>query len=321
MQLAFSRLKIPWQDAQILSAHGRSLEPLIPVLQQGVKKIAILTDTINTPAAIAHLVLGLELLSAYQFWVLENLGGTDERVQNIPPEILVTQHFAPLNLVILLRCDPATTDPLDLSSLPRLGVPDHCFLSFGDRPGLMTKREVRVLALMELELQPQHVVWDIGAGTGSVSIEMARWVPDARIYAVEKTAVGYQLIQQNRQRFQVDNLNIVHGMAPEALLHLPHPCRIFIGGSGGYLIDILNYCQSKLRTDGLIVMAIATLEHLQLALSWLQQNNWSMQVLQVQVSRSVPIASLTRLLPLNPVTLVKARRQQPQSKEIEKENN
>ena len=308
VQLAFNRLKVPWHDAQVLSVHGRTLDALIQPLQRGVEKLAILTDATHSPAAIARLFLGLEVISDYQFWVCENLGGTQEHIQMIPPEALVDRTFAPLNVVILLRRDQASTAPLDLTSLPILGLPDHNFLSFRDRPGLITKREVRVLALTELELHPHQVIWDIGAGTGSVAIEMARLVPEASIFAIEKTAVGYQLIQQNCRRFQVDTITVIHGSAPAALSNLPSPCRIFIGGSGGYLVDILNYCHTKLRADGLIVMAIATLEHLHLGLNWCQQNHWSTQILQAQLSRSAPVASLTRLLPLNPVTLLKARR-------------
>lgn len=313
VQLAFSRVKVPWQDAEVISAHGRSLEQLIQALAGGIGKIAILTDAKHTPAAIAHLFLDLDLSSDYQFWVCENLGGVGERVQNMRPECLVRQTFAPLTVVILLRQDRTLNKPLDLKALPVLGLADHNLLGFSDRPGLMTKREVRVLALSELQLRPQQVIWDIGAGTGSVSIEMARLVADAEIYAIEKTAMGVQLIQQNCERFQVETINIIQGTAPAALTNLPPPSRIFIGGSGGQLVDILQCCQSKLVRDGLMVMAIATLEHQQVALKWLQQSNWSTKVLHVQLARSIPIASLTRLLPLNPVMLIRAQKRQFQT--------
>lgn len=311
IQLAFSRIKQPWQDAEIISAHGRSLAQLIPVLQQGVKKIAILTDGSSTPAAIAQLVLSLNLPGRYQCWVCENLAGEQERIiQTDDLASLLHQTFAPLNVVVLLRCD--TAEPLDLATLPVIGIPDSAFLSFSDRPGLMTKREVRLLVLGELSLPPQSsqpIIWDIGAGTGSVSIEIARLCPTAQVYAIEKTAVGTALIEQNCHRFQVRNVASIHGSAPEALQPLPAPDRIFIGGSGGNLLDILDAGVARLQPQGLLVLALTTLEHFNSLWNWLKHSptrcQWQTQVLQVQLARSLPISSLTRFSPLNPVTLVR----------------
>jgi precorrin-6Y C5,15-methyltransferase (decarboxylating) len=309
IQLAFNRIKTPWQDAQILSAHGRSMETLIQALQQGIEKIAILTDNIHNPQAIAQLISSLDLPSCYQFWVCENLGGNDERVQEWDIEILKNQVFSPLNIVILLRQSRSKIEPLDLSKIPTFGIPDQLFLSYSDRPGLMTKREVRTLVLGELGLQPKQTIWDIGAGTGSVSIEIARLFPDSTIYAIEKTAAGTTLIEQNRQRFQVNNVVSIHGEAPDILHHLRSPNRIFIGGSGKNLSEILGICSIRLSPGGIIVLALATIEHLNTALNWLEQRkrierSWSYRILNVQLSRSVPIANLTRFSPLNPVTIL-----------------
>jgi precorrin-6B C5,15-methyltransferase / cobalt-precorrin-6B C5,C15-methyltransferase len=309
VQLAFNRIKVPWQDARLISAHGRSLEELTTALQQGAEKIAVLTDGTNSPAAIAQLLRSLDLPAQYICWVCENLGGEDEQIQVINLEDLQHQEFAPLNVVVLLRSSEAAKTQLDIATLPALGIPDHYFLSFGDRPGLITKREVRLLALGELALQAGQTIWDVGAGTGSVSIEMARLCPDAKIYAIEKTAAGIHLIQQNSDRFQISTIHPIYGSAPDALQALPPPDRIFIGGSGGNLEQILDCCSQTLRNSGVIVMAIATVEHLGLIFSWLadqriKQQHWHHRLLQVQLSRSVPIAALTRLTPLNPVTLI-----------------
>lgn len=312
VQLAFSRIKIPWQDAQVISAHGRSLEQLIQALRQGVEKIAVLTDPTNTPAAIAKLLRSLDLPSHYQCWVCENLGSPEETITALTPEQLGDQSFAPLNLVVLCRTDPSF-EQADLTTLPLVGLPDQYFLSFADRPGLMTKREVRVLVLAELDLQPGQVIWDIGAGTGSVAIEAARLVPTATIYAVEKTAAGLDLIQQNCQRFRVENITPIYGSAPEVLKPLPDPDRVFIGGSGGQLCPILDTCQTRLKPDGAVVLSLATLEHLNTVITWINRQNWNFSMLQLQLSRSVPLATLTRLDPLNPVSLIKTM---PKSKSV-----
>lgn len=301
--LAFNQIKVPWQDAQVISTHGRSVDELIQALQQGVEKIALLTDGTNTPSAIARLLLALDLPSHYQFWVCENLGGETQTVQSYSPHEILEQTFAPLNVVVLLRqSDPAL---LDLANLPQLGVGDQMFLSFSDRPGLMTKREVRLLVLGELALKPGQIIWDIGAGTGSVSIEIARLFPSSKIYAIEKTAAGTALISQNCRRFGVENVISIHGTAPDILPDLPLSDRIFIGGSGGNLSQILDAC--RLVPGGVLVLALATLEHLNTALSWLKEHDsWNYQLLQVQLSRSVPIGNLTRFAPLNPVTILTA---------------
>lgn len=300
IQLAFSRVKLPWQDARIVSIHGRSIDELTQALQQGAAKIAVLTDAEHSPQAIARLLLSLDL-SGYQIWVCEALGGSEEQVRSFSPQEILHQNFAPLNVVILLRQSAAA---IDLATLPALGLPDSSFVTFDDRPGLITKREVRVLALGELALQPDQIVWDIGAGTGSVSIEIARLFPTSQIYAIEKSAAGFALISENATRFRVTNVIPVHGTAPIVLENLPPPDRIFIGGSGGNLIEVLAVCQSQLRSTGRIVLALATLEHLHSAIAWSQTQEWRDHVLQVQLARSVAIARLTRLQPLNPVTLL-----------------
>lgn len=308
IQIAFNRLKVPWQDAEVISVHGRSLTPLITAWQKGIAKIAILTDGNNTPAAIAKLFLSLNLPIHYDFWVCENLEGVDERIQRLVPETLLNLKFSSLNIVILLRQAQTKQNKFDLESLPLIGLPDQAFNTFIDRPGLMTKREIRILALAELQLQKHQIIWDIGSGTGSVAIEIARMTPSSQIYAIEKTALGIELIHQNCQNFQVDNVHAVCGQAPPALTNLPDPHRIFIGGSGGCLLDILSYCQTRLTPQGIIVMSIATLDNLYIAGNWLDQHSWIVEHLQIQLSRSVPVGSLTRFNPLNPVMLIKASR-------------
>ncbi|MEM6433007.1 MAG: precorrin-6y C5,15-methyltransferase (decarboxylating) subunit CbiE [Cyanobacteria bacterium P01_D01_bin.115] len=300
MQLAFSRVKLPWQAATWVSAHGRSLTPLALPLKQGETPIAVLTDGVNTPAAIARFVMSLALPTVYQLWICENLGGAAEQVHCLSLDTAQQVSLSPLNVVILERLESA---PLP-ADLPRLGVPDQAFLSFRDRPGLMTKREVRVQILAELALQPHQVIWDIGAGTGSVSIEIARLMPESAVWAIEKTAMGYDLIQQNSHRFSVRNVNARQGEAPAALSELPAPHRIFIGGSGQQLTAILNACAARLQPGGRIVAAIATLENLAEMTQWLQgQPAWQGHYQQIALSRSAAVGPFTRWMPLNPVTL------------------
>ncbi|MBD2103314.1 precorrin-6y C5,15-methyltransferase (decarboxylating) subunit CbiE [Leptolyngbya sp. FACHB-261] len=307
VQLAFARIKQPWQEAQVISAHGRSLERLIRTLQTGARQIAVLTSPEHSPGAIARLLQSLNLPLTYDFWICENLGGLQERVAKLSLSEAMTCSVAPLNLVLLVRQDELPQP----ESLPILGIADRAFLSFEDRPGLITKREVRVLTLSELTLEPGQTVWDIGAGTGSVSIEIARLLPTGAVYAIEKTAAGVSLIERNCQRLGVSNVQVIAGIAPEVLASLPDPDRVCLGGSGGELEAILEVLAQRLKPAGVLVANLATLEHLHRAQQWLTASHWEVNLLQANLARSVPVGSLTRFTPLNPVTLLRAVRPKP----------
>lgn len=339
IQLAFSRLKIPWQDATLVSVHGRGEALLVKALKRGDDKIAVLTDSVLSPSAIAALITNLELPISYHLWVCENLGG-DLEALNVYTDLTQLQRqpktIAALNVVVLLRqpdhpqnnashqpTQAASAGEIAPASLPLIGLPDSVFKGFRDRPALMTKREVRLLVLGALAPLAGQVIWDVGAGTGSVSIELSRLCPRATIYAVEKTAMGAALIQSNAQRLAKAPIEVIHGTAPEVLSHLPVPDRVFIGGSSGQLVPILNDLNQRLSKSPWagcsdpeaittyqrprVVLAIATLEHLSLVTNWVTQPNiasqWNYQVTQVNVSRSLPVGTLTRFSPLNPVTL------------------
>jgi precorrin-6B C5,15-methyltransferase / cobalt-precorrin-6B C5,C15-methyltransferase len=309
VQLAFNRLQIPWQDARCVGDRGRYFEELTTFLKLGVEKIAVLADETHTPATLANLVKALDLPTRYEFWVCENLGGTDERVSQKSLEALLRESFAPLSVVVMLRESRSAAEPLDLSQLPLLGIPDGAFIGCGEWPGLTVEREVRVLVLAQLALQPGQVVWDVGAGNGSVSIEIARLFPQSEVYAIEKTVAGTAAIELNFNRFGVQNAISIHGIAPEILHRLRPPHRIFIGGSDGGLTKILGVCALRLLPGGSIVLALATLEHIATVLSWMddrvrREPHWSYRVLQVQLSRSIPVGNLTGFNSLNPIAIV-----------------
>jgi precorrin-6B C5,15-methyltransferase / cobalt-precorrin-6B C5,C15-methyltransferase len=311
VQLAFSRLKLPWQGATLISAHGRSTEELIAALRRGDPLIAVLTDPTHTPAALGQMILSLELPQTYDLWVCENLGGGEtETIQHLTPATVVGKTFAALNVVVMQRSPQSFPGP---DALPLLGLPDQAFASFSDRPGLITKRDIRIQILADLALQGEQTVWDIGAGTGSVSVEINRLCPRSRVYAIEKTLAGFTLIQSNQQRLGHSTLYPIHGAAPQVLQGLPDPDRIFIGGSGGELLDILDHCAQRLRPGGRMVLALATLEHVSTLLTWVQQTGdlgpaWKASLRQVQIQHSVAVGPLTRWQPLTPITIVTVTR-------------
>lgn len=325
IQQAFSRLKLPWQDATLISVHGRGESLLVQALKRGDHKIAVLTDGVLTPGAIAQLISALDLPIGYDLWVCENLGADSERLSVYGAGDLPSKPFAPLNVVVLLRqsseidlsaaleleppSNSAEPKP-DQSLLPLIGLPDSVFAGFPDRPTLMTKREIRLLILGALAPLANQTIWDIGAGTGSVSVELSRLCPTARLYAIEKTAMGIALIRHNAQRLAIAPIQTVQGQAPVALAGLPDPDCVFIGGSSGQLVAILDLLHRRMVTSarGRIVLALATVEHLSQVMGWLAQGaiapTWHYQLTQINISRSLPVGSLTRFSPLNPVTLV-----------------
>jgi precorrin-6Y C5,15-methyltransferase (decarboxylating) len=286
MQLAFARLKESWHDAALVSCHAKPIDDALDVIRDA-KKVGIFTDNENTPARI-----GRELLKAgiggFRAHVCENLGGVDERVTTCTLPELSERSFAPLNVLVLTR-------HADAPALERqewtFGIPEEAFYQRQPLKGLITKTEVRVLSLARMRLRPGTTVWDIGAGSGSVSIEAA--LLGAKVWAVEKNKEDCEIIRRNIEKFRTPQVIVVHGIAPVALADLPDPDAVFIGGSGGEMGDIIRLCRERLSPGGRLVANVATLENL--------GQVPAQDVTLVQISRTRPILDLHRFEALNPV--------------------
>ena len=293
--LAFARLKEPWNDACVVSLHGRPLLMLIPALQRRERKIAVFTDADNNPAAIARLLIDQGLGSDYVLCLCENLGGEQERITRWAPADLTATDFAVLNLVVLLAEQSCANTP----GLPLLGLPDS---ALEHRGGLITKREVRVQALCCLELHPGEVLWDVGAGSGSVSLEAARLSPSLRVYAIEKKP---QHLRENLDRFGLTNVHLIAGGAPEILADLPAPHAVFVGGSGGRLGAILDLVAQRLKPGGRLVVSCIAMETLSQAWSWLSEHGLQPRATSVQIAHSRPLGTLHCLEPEHPIFLLR----------------
>lgn len=308
VQLAFNRLKIPWQDSKIISLHGRDIEPLIKEFKQGTDKLAILTDNINNPLVIYELYQQVKIGNKYDIWLCENLGGETEKITKINQKTDINlERISSLNLVIFLKKEELN-QKINLDKLPLIGIPDNYFKTFSDRPSLITKKEIRLLILGQLALREKQIIWDLGAGTGSVSIEIGRLCKDSQIYAVEKKAIAISLIRENCQKFAVSNINIFHDSAEKIIDKLPNPDRVFIGGSSGNLTILLDIIKDKINSQGKIVIALATIENLGIAIEWFKKNQWNYQVINTQINKSLSIGKMTRFHPLNPVNIITANK-------------
>ena len=291
MQLAFARTLIAWQDALLISCHAKPLSPHISKIRTALK-VGIFTDHNNTPAQIATDLLHAGI-SDFRAFVCENLGGKEEQVIEMDLSELPGRTFAPLNVLILIK----QARPVVFSTRRwSFGIPDSVFHQRQPLKGLITKSEVRVISLSKMQVHPGDVVWDIGAGSGSVSIEAA--LLGAKVWAIEKNSGDIDIIQKNIRRFGAKNITAIHGLAPEALLDLPDPDAVFIGGSAGKMKALIQLCQMRLKAKGRLVINVATLENLA------QINTETETVFEttlVQISRSRPILNLNRLEALNPV--------------------
>ncbi|MBI2955169.1 MAG: precorrin-6y C5,15-methyltransferase (decarboxylating) subunit CbiE [Chloroflexi bacterium] len=297
MQLAFARIKESWDDARVYSAHGRGIRDLVDVVRSS-RKLAVLTDPTNTPSAMARelLVAGLADVRAF---VCENLGSQRERVTEGRLDELVDREFSSLNVLVLINERAGTASPKWT-----IGIPDDEFHQRKPLRGLITKSEVRVVSLAKLGLREDSLVWDVGAGSGAVSVEASLMARRGRVFAVERRAEDVAIIRDNLEKFGIGNVTIVLGFAPEALGELPNPDAVFVGGSGGKLREIVAAAGKRLGPGGRIVVNLTTIENLSIAAAALPAEGFSFDVTQVAVARGKAVGGLTRFEGLDPVFVV-----------------
>ena len=304
MQLAFARIGRPWQDASWISLHGRESESLAAALQKRPAALAVLTDPTQGGAGSVRAILrasGLE--ASYAFWLCERLGHPAERVQRLESETSLPADLNPLNLVLLVaEAPPAPADP---TALPLFGLEDGLFLQLADRPGLMTKREVRIQVLADLELPAKGVLWDVGAGVGSIGLEALRLRPALELWALEQRGGSAALIKANAARLGVMPAGVVEGRAPQVLAGLPDPDRVVVGGGGSERGTVLAAVLKRLKLGGVVVIPLATVEALGELRPHLEQGGLIISVSQHQAWRGAPLAGGTRLAPMNPVLILK----------------
>ncbi len=295
-QMAFARLSLNWDDAHLVSVHGRPLDRLLAVPPEAAK-LGVFTDDKNTPAEVARFLMATGWGGGDRAFVLENLEGEGESRFEGSLEEAAARSFGPLNVMVALRSEPP-----DPAGLHAFGLPDSFFHQRKPEQGLITKAEIRALSLSKMRLHPRSVAWDIGAGSGSVAVEAARFCRQGRVWAVEKNAEDCGNVRLNFAKFGCLNASLVQGRAPEALDGLPDdPDAVFVGGSSGRMADILEACKARLRPLGSLVVNTVTLENTAEALEWYKASGLEWDLVQVQVSRRKPILDLQRLDALNPI--------------------
>ncbi len=298
VQYAFARIKEPWDDSIFVSVHGRGLKGAIDRII-AADKAAVLTDEVNSPAAIARELIqrGAE---GYDVHLCEDLGLPTEKFTRTDVRGLVELQASPLNILILIKA----WEP-NLENYPLMGIADD---EFATARKLITKQEIRAVTLAKLQLQNDLVLWDIGAGSGSVSIEAGNLMPNGKVYALEKNPQYLSFIRENLKKFSAKNVMLVEAYAPEGIDELPNPDRVFIGGSGGMLDDIIDAVDRRLKPDGVIVLNAVTLDTLTKAVEFLEDHGYNVEVACINVSKTVGLTEYKLFESHNPVYIISARR-------------
>jgi precorrin-6B C5,15-methyltransferase / cobalt-precorrin-6B C5,C15-methyltransferase len=280
--LAFARLGLSWDDAVVVSAHGRSLDAAIAVALPATK-VAVLTSPDNPPEAVCAALLAAGC-GPRRVAVVARIGEADEAVIEGDLAELAAGAFDPLSVVVL-------TPPGHASDRPTLawGLPERCF---DHRDGMITKAEVRAVALGKLALPTTGVLWDVGAGSGSVAVEAARLRAGLRVFAIESDAASANRIRENARAHDC-SVDVVHGRAPEVLERLPAPDRVFVGGGG---LEVLDAALVRLRPGGVVVANYALVDRAVAA--WERLGN----LVELAVSRGIGLGERgVRLAAENPV--------------------
>jgi precorrin-6Y C5,15-methyltransferase (decarboxylating) len=304
MQLAFARVKESWDEAYLTNLASQALPRVIDRIRVS-EKVGVFTTDEYTPSALARAMLekGIDYFNAY---VCENLGSKDECVTRGTLSEIANQRFSNLNVMILVRLPDVPDRPQQLQGRRLFGNPDDCFLQSRPKRGLLTQSEVRVIALAEMDLGPHSIIWDVGAGSGSVAIEAAQLANSGQVFAIEMDPDDYNLMIENSRTFRVVNLTPVLGEAPDAWADLPRPDAIFVGGTGRSVVSLVSQAWQRLKEGGRLVVHLAGLDNLTALENALRELGTEPSVLMINLARSQQQLDALRLEAANPTFLLMA---------------
>ncbi|MGL6075647.1 MAG: precorrin-6y C5,15-methyltransferase (decarboxylating) subunit CbiE [Fimbriiglobus sp.] len=306
MQLAFARIKETWEEAYLTDLSAKKLEDVIDKIRSA-ETVGLFTSETTPPHRVAR-----ELLSRgidyFRVYVCENLGGRDERITNGELTEIQDLRFDVLNIMILKRKPNRADAPRRTTKLARFGNPDDVFAQSRPKTGLITQAEVRAVALAQLDLQPGDIAWDVGAGSGSVAIEMAQLTSPGTVYAIEQDSADYHLIVANADQFGVANVKPIFGKAPAVFGELPMPDAVFVGGNGGEVARVLESAFASLRPGGRLVANVGTLEMITATYQVLKRLSPTVDVLLMNLARGVEQLESLRFEAVNPTVLLRVRK-------------
>jgi len=311
IQLAFSKLKIPWQDTISVSIHGRDSTKLVEALKTKPSSLAIITDAKNKSLEIIKKNLSeLNLIDYYNFWLCEEIGFENEKIRKLNLKESLPSDISSLNIVVLTK----TKKNYSNNNLPLFGISDNFFKTFDDRPNLLTKREVRVQILADLELPKNGVIWDIGAGCGSIGLEALKLRPNLDLFCIDKRIGSKELIIENSKRLGVkpkficeEDINNI--LNTKNLSPFEKPNRLVIGGCDKKTkLQIINSLGQWMSIGDIIVIPIIDFQTIEELKEELEVKNFKTNLNLIQTYKSLSIAEGMRLEPNNPVFLLKGKK-------------
>lgn len=285
-----SKFNLSWEDMNLTSLHGTS-NAIINRIHHNSYTFTLLggKDSVNQLCELL-MEYGMDQVKLH---VGECLSYANEKVQTINPEEGYMGEQQELAAVIIENPDPCN----EINS----SIDDEEFIR-GKVP--MTKAEVREVSISKLKLTKDAICYDVGAGTGSIGIEIACKSPDIKVYAIEKNAEAVELIEQNKRKFRVDNLSVIEGLAPQALEELPAPTHVFLGGTTGNLESIIYTIWEKNPTVRIVLNAIA-LETVAQAIAFEKKHpEMQSEVVQLQVSKARTIGDYHMMTGQNPIYII-----------------
>lgn len=301
MQWAFAKIKETWHDAEIVSSHGRGIENIIEAARHN-NKIGIFTSSGDEPKKIAEALIKNNL-NNFIAYICEDIGSTDERIESYPLDKVVSMSFSPLNIMILTKVSQGGIKDEGINSRIEglFGLPDESFIHSA---GLITKEEIRAISLAKMRISENSVVWDIGACSGSVTIEAGRIARSGRVYAIEKKHERIEQIKENIKNFSMKNIEVIEGEAPDCLKGLPEPDAVFIGGSSGRLKAILEMCSKSMKNRGCVIINAITLDTIKTATDSLKWLNMPFEIVSVNIAKSKGISDSIFFEAQNPVYII-----------------
>ena len=289
--LAAARMGWPLQDVVTLSVVARPVAALNAHLHSGVR-LLVLSNDASSPAIIARL-LREQGFGPSRLTVLEHLGGPAERRVEASASDWKDPPVAALNLIAIDCLADASARPLSRIG----GLPDSAF----EHDGQLTKRDVRAVTLARLAPLPGQLLWDVGAGSGSIGIEWMRTWPSCRTLAIEADEGRQQLIERNRDALGVPGLQLIRGKAPQALAGLERPDAIFIGG-GVTRVGVLDTCWQQLKPGGRLVANAVTLQSEMLLMSWRERHGG--ELTRIHIAQAQPLGEFDTWRQALPITLL-----------------
>jgi len=311
VQLAFSKLKISWQEAIYVSIHGRDSTKFIESLKSKPSILAIITDSNkNGLEIIQNNLLELSLENVYDFWICEEIGFENEKIRKFNLNEKLPTDISNLNIAVLLKREKH----IQGKEFPLFGLKDDTYKTFEDRPNLLTKREVRIQILADLELPENGIIWDIGAGCGSIGLEALKLRPNLKLFCIDKRIGSKELISENARRLGVVPKDVIEEdinnlFNSKNINSLKKAKRIIIGGCDkNTKLRIINELSKDMNCGDIVAIPLIDIQTIKDLRETLKENNFEVNLNLIQTYKSLSISDGIRMDPNNPVFLLRGRK-------------